>query len=161
MSTYRLHVLKTLEDHKDADSFLTLAEQRLKTIKSHKFAWWDPSLLLPGDDREAEINKYLSEASYVIPLLSPSLLAATKDEKDREVPNIAKIQDKLFPVMLVDVLLDGTVECFGIDARKIYCGDQPEPRSYNSLDSAYQRNRFVDGFVSRMIRRIEGRGGWR
>ena len=78
MSTYRLYVLKTLEDHKDADSFLTLAEQRLKTIKSHKFAWWDPSLLLPGDDREAEINKYLSEASYVIPLLSPSLLAATK-----------------------------------------------------------------------------------
>jgi len=47
MSTYRLYVLKTLEDHKDADSFLALAEQRLKTIKSHKFTWWDPSLLLP------------------------------------------------------------------------------------------------------------------
>lgn len=161
MSTYQLYVLKTLEDHEDADSFLTLTEQRLKTIKGHKFAWWDPSLLLPGDDREAEINKHLSEASYVIPLLSPSLLAAMKDEKNREVPNIAEIQDKLFPVMLVDVLLDGTVECFGIDARQIYRGDQPEPRSYDSLDSAYQRNRFVDGFVSRMIRRIEGGGGWR
>lgn len=161
MSTYQLYVLKTLEDHEDADSFLTLTEQRLKTIKGHRFAWWEPSLLLPGDDLEAEINKHLSEASYVIPLLSPSLLAAMKDEKNREVPNIAEIQDKLFPVMLVDVLLDGTVECFGIDARQIYRGDQPEPRSYDSLDSAYQRNRFVDGFVSRMIRRIEGGGGWR
>lgn len=50
MSTYRLYILKTLEDHKDADSFLALTKQRLKTIKSHKFTWWDPSLLLPGDD---------------------------------------------------------------------------------------------------------------
>ena len=55
MSTYRLYILKTLEDHKDADSFLALTKQRLKTIKSHKFTWWDPSLLLPGDDREAEL----------------------------------------------------------------------------------------------------------
>lgn len=39
MSTYRLYILKTLEDHKDAHSFLTLARQRLKPIKSHKFAW--------------------------------------------------------------------------------------------------------------------------
>ena len=59
MSTYRLYILKTLEDHKDADSFLALTKQRLKTIKSHKFTWWDPSLLLPGDEREAEINKHL------------------------------------------------------------------------------------------------------
>ena len=104
---------------------------------------------------------YLSYACYFIPLLIPSLLASSKYEKDCEFPNIANIQDNLFPFMLVNVPLDGTVECFGIDARKIYRGDQPEPRSYNSLDSAYQRNRFVDGFVSQMIRRIEGRGGWR
>lgn len=161
MSTTQLYTLKTLEDQRDANSFLTLTKPRLKNVKNHTFTWWDPSRILPGEDREAEINKHLSEASYVIPLLSPSLLVATKDEKDREVPNIAKIQDKLLPVMLVDVLLDGTVECFGIDARKIYRGDQPEPRSYNSLDSAYQRNRFVDGFVSQMIHRIEGGGGWR
>lgn len=161
MSTNQLYILKTLEDHEDANSFLTLARQRLKTIKGHKFAWWDPSLLLPGDDREAEINKYLSEATYVVPLLSPSLLAAMKDEKNREIPRINKIQDKLFPVMLVDVLLDGTMECFGIDARQIYRGDQPKPHSYDSLDKAYQRNHFVNGFVSRLIRRVENKGGWR
>lgn len=75
MSTYRLYILKALEDHKDADSFLTLTKQRLKTIKSHKFAWWALSLLLPGDDREAEINKHLSEASlsshFSAPVFSP------------------------------------------------------------------------------------------
>lgn len=161
MSTNQLYILKTLEDHEDANSFLTLARQRLKTTKGHKFTCWDPSLLLPGDDREAEINKYLSEATYVVPLLSPSLLAAMKDEKNREVPNIGQIQDKLFPVMFVDVLLDGTMECFGIDARQIYRGDQPKPRSYDSLDKAYQRNHFVNGFVSRLIRRVENKGGWR
>ena len=39
MSTYRLYILKTLEDHKDALSFLKLARQRLKPIKLHQFAW--------------------------------------------------------------------------------------------------------------------------
>ena len=39
MSTYRLYILKTLEGHKDAHSFLTLTRQRLKPRKCHKFAW--------------------------------------------------------------------------------------------------------------------------
>ena len=161
MLTHRLYFLKALEDHEDTNSFFALTEQRLKITQGHKFTWWDPSLLLPGDDREAEIEKHLSEATYVVPLLSPSLLAAMKDEKNREIPNIGQIQDKLFPVMLVNVPLDGTVDCLGIDARQIYRGDQAEPHSYDSLDSAYQRNRFVDGFVSRMIRRIDNKGGYR
>ena len=132
MSTTHLYTLKTLEDQRDANSFLTLSKPRLKNVKNHTFTWWDPSRILPGEDREAEINKHLSAADYVILLLSPYLLAAMKDQ-----------------------------ELFGIDARQIYRGDQAEPHSYDSLDSAYQRNHFVDGFVSRMIRRIEGGGGWR
>ena len=160
MLTHRLYFLKALEDQEDTNSFFALTEQRLKITQGHKFTWWDPSLLLPGDDREAEIEKHLSEATYVVPLLSPSLLAAMKDEKNREIPNIGQIQDKLFPVMLVNVPLDGTVDCLGIDARQIYCGDQPKPRSYDSLDKAYERNHFVNGFVSRLIRRVENKGVW-
>ena len=158
MSTTQLYTLKTLEDQRDANSFLTLTKPRLKNVKNHTFTWWDPSRILPGEDREAEINKHLSAADYVILLLSPHLLAAMKDQ---ELPSIDKVQAKLLPVMLVNVPLDDTMDCFGIDARQIYRGDQAEPHSYDSLDSAYQRNRFVDGFVSRMIRRIDNKGGYR
>ena len=78
-----------------------------------------------------------------------------------EFPNIDKLRAKFLPVILVNVSLDSTADRLGIDTRHIYRGDQPEPRSYDSLDSAYQRNHFVDGFVSRLIRRVENKGGWR
>jgi hypothetical protein len=59
------------------------------------------------------------------------------------------------------VPLDGTVEFHQIERRQIYRGNSIEPHSYVSRETDYQRNRFVDGFVSQMIRRIEGGGGWR
>ena len=57
--------------------------------------------------------------------------------------------------MLVDVPLDGSREFHQIDRRQIYRGPSSEGCSYNSLESDRQRNRFVDGFVSSMIRRID------
>ena len=158
MSATKLYVLNARQDQELADSFLALVKPRLKNVKNHNFVWWDPSSLLPGEEWKSEINTHLADADYVILLLSPYLLAAMKDQ---ELPSIDKVEAKLLPVMLVNVPLDDTMDCFGIDARQIYRGDQAEPHSYDSLDSAYQRNRFVDGFVSRMIRRIEGGGGWR
>ena len=149
MTPIQLVTLKACEDHKDAQSFLALAETRLKTIKNRDFAWWDRTLILPGEDRESETAKHLSEAHYVILLLSPNLLAAMKD---RNVPRIGEIEHKLLPVMLVDVPLDGSREFHQIDRRQIYRGPSSEGGSYNSLR---QRNRFVDGFVSQMIRRID------
>ena len=106
MTPIQLVTLKACEDHKDAQSFLALAETRLKTIKNRDFAWWDRTLILPGEDRESETAKHLSEAHYVILLLSPNLLAAMKD---RNVPRIGEIEHKLLPVMLVDVPLDGFI----------------------------------------------------
>jgi hypothetical protein len=152
MTPIQLVTLKACEDHKDAQSFLALAETRLKTIKNRDFAWWDRTLILPGEDRESETAKHLSEAHYVILLLSPNLLAAMKD---RNVPRIGEIEHKLLPVMLVDVPLDGSREFHQIDRRQIYRGPSSEGCSYNSLESDRQRNRFVDGFVSSMIRRID------
>ena len=96
MSTTHLYTLKTLEDQRDANSFLTLSKPRLKNVKNHTFTWWDPSRILPGEDREAEINKHLSAADYVILLLSPYLLAAMKDQ---ELPSIDKVQAQLLPVL--------------------------------------------------------------
>lgn len=158
MTPIQLVTLKACEDHKDAQSFLALAETRLKTIKNRDFAWWDRTLILPGEDRESETAKHLSEAHYVILLLSPNLLAAMKD---RNVPRIGEIEHKLLPVMLVDVPLDGSREFHQIDRRQIYRGLPGEARSYDCLENDPQRNRFVDGFVDAIVARVEGKGGYR
>ena len=158
MTPIQLVTLKACEDHKDAQSFLALAETRLKTIKNRDFAWWDRTLILPGEDRESETAKHLSEAHYVILLLSPNLLAAMKD---RNVPRIGEIEHKLLPVMLVDVPLDGSREFHQIDRRQIYRGLPGEARSYDCLENDPQRNRFVNGFVDAIVARVEGKGGYR
>ena len=157
MTPIQLVTLKACEDHKDAQSFLALAETRLKTIKNRDFAWWDRTLILPGEDRESETAKHLSAAHYVILLLSPNLLAAMND---RNVPRIGEIEHKLLPVMLVDVPLDGSREFHQIDRRQIYRGLSGEARSYDCLESDPQRNRFVDGFVDAIVARVEGKGGY-
>ena len=158
MTPIQLVTLKACEDHKYAQSFLALAETRLKTIKNRDFAWWDRTLILPGEDRESETAKHLSEARYVILLLSPNLLAAMKD---RNVPRIGEIEHKLLPVMLVDVPLDGSREFHQIDRRQIYRGLPGEARSYDCLENDPQRNRFVNGFVDAIVARVEGKGGYR
>lgn len=157
MSDSKLYVLSAREDQELAGSFLALAKPRLKNVKNHNFTWWDPSSLLPGEERKSEINTHLADADYVILLLSPDFLASLREE---DAPKISDSYAKLLPVMLVDVPLDRSMEFFGIDDRQIYCGDTAEQRSYVSLDNAYQRNRFVDGFIGRMIRRIEDKGGY-
>ena len=68
---------------------------------------------------------------------------------------------KTLPVMLVDVPLDGTVEFHQIDRRQIYRGNSIEPHSYVSRETDYQRDQFVGGFFSRIIDRVEGKGGYR
>lgn len=157
MSAIELYILNAHQDQELADSFLALVKPRLKNVKNHNFVWWDPSSLFPGEERKPEINTHLASADYVILLLSPDFLASLRDE---DAPKISDSYTKLLPVMLVDVPLDHSMEFFGIDDRQIYCGDTVEPHSYVSLDSAYQRNRFVDGFITRMIRRIEDKGGY-
>jgi hypothetical protein len=157
MSATKLYVLNAHQDQELVDSFLALVKPRLKNVKNHNFVWWDPSSLLPGEERKSEINTHLADADYVILLLSPDFLAYLRDE---DAPKISDSYAKLLPVMLVDVPLDRSMEFFGIDDRQIYCGDTTEQRSYVSLDSAYQRNRFVDGFIGRMIRRIDDKGGY-
>lgn len=157
MSDSKLYILNAREDQELAGSFLALAEPRLKSVRDHAFAWWSPSSLLPGEERRTQIDDRLAESDYVILLLSPDLLVYLRDE---DAPKISDSYAKLLPVMLVDVPLDRSMELFGIDDRQIYCGDTVEPHSYVSLDSAYQRNRFVDGFITRLIRRINGKGGY-
>ena len=149
------------DDAEAKDSFLKLLKTRLTNVPNHAFTWWVDSFILPGEEWKEEIRAQLAEADYIVQLISPSFLASDFI-RDYEIPGVGEAPlKKTLPVMLVDVPLDGTVEFHQIDRRQIYCGNSIEPHSYVSRETDYQRNRFVDGFVSQMIRRIEGGGGWR
>ena len=149
------------DDAKLKESFLKLLKTRLTNVPNHAFTWWEDSFILPGEECKEEIRAQLAEADYIVQLISPSFLASTFI-RDYEIPGVGEAPlKKTLPVMLVDVPLDGTVEFHQIDRRQIYRGNSIEPHSYVSRETDYQRNRFVDGFVSQMIRRIEGGGGWR
>lgn len=161
MSDIRLFLSWAHDDAEAKDSFLKLLKPRLQITRNHIFTWWEDSFILPGEEWKPEILTQLANADYIVQLISPSFLASNFI-RDYEIPGVGEAPlKKTLPIMLVDVPLDGTMEFHQIDRRQIYCGDTVEPRSYVSLDSAYQRNRFVDGFIGRMIRRIEDKGGYR
>ena len=161
MSDIRLFLSWAHNDAEAKDSFLKLLKPRLWIAQNHVFTWWMDSLILPGEEWKEEIRAHLAEADYIVQLISPSFLASTFI-RDYEIPGVGEAPlKKMLPVMLVDVPLDGTVEFHQIDRRQIYCGNSIEPHSYVSRETDYQRNQFVDGFFSRIIDRVEGKGGYR
>ena len=145
MSDIKLFLSWAHYDAEMKDSFLTLLRQRLDVARNHSFTWWVDSFILPGEEWKEEILKQLDNADYIVQLISPSFLASDFIRK-YEIPGVP---------------LDGTVEFHQIDRRQIYCGNSYEPHSYVSRETDYQRNQFVDGFFSRIIDRVEGKGGYR
>lgn len=75
-----------------------------------------------------------------------------------EVPHIDKLRAKLLPVILLNVPLDSTADCLGINTRHIYCGNSCKPHSYASRKTECQHNQFVDRFCSRIIDRLDNKG---
>lgn len=161
MSDIKLFLSWAHDDAEAKDSFFKLLKTRLRTAKNHAFTWWVDSFILPGEEWKGEILTQLAEADYVVQLISPSFLASDFI-RDYEIPGVGEAPlKKTLPIMLVDVPLDGTMEFHQIDRRQIYCGNSNEPHSYVSCETDYQRNQFVDGFFSRIIDRVEGKGGYR
>jgi hypothetical protein len=161
MSDIRLFLSWAHNDAEAKDSFLKLLKPRLGIAKNHVFTWWVDSFILPGEEWKEEIRAQLAEADYIVQLISPSFLASTFI-RDYEIPGVGEAPlKKTLPVMLVDVPLDGTVEFHQIDRRQIYRGNSIEPHSYVSRETDYQRDQFVGGFFSRIIDRVEGKGGYR
>lgn len=161
MSDIQLFLSWARTDAETKESFLNLLKPHLKIAKNHTFTWWEDSFILPGEEWKEEILAQLEKADYIVQLISPSFLAS-EFIRDYEIPGVGEAPlKKTLPVMLVDVPLDGTVEFHQIDRRQIYCGNSYKPHSYVSRETDYQRNQFVDGFFSRIIDRVEGKGGYR
>lgn len=161
MSDIQLFLSWARNDAEAKDSFLKLLEPRLRIAQNHVFTWWEFSFILPGEEWKDEIRAQLEKADYIVQLISPSFLASDFI-RDYEIPGVGEAPlKKTLPVMLVDVPLDGTVEFHQINRRQIYRGNPVEPHCYVSRETTFQRNQFVDGFVSRIIDRVEGKGGYR
>ena len=161
MSDIRLFLSWAHNDAEAKDSFLKLLKLPLGTAQNHVFTWWEDSFILPGEEWKEEIRAQLEKADYIVQLISPSFLASDFI-RDYEIPGVGEAPlKKTLPVMLVDVSLDGMVEFHQIDRRQIYRGNPIEPHCYVSRETDFQRNQFVDGFVSRIIDRVEGKGGYR
>ena len=162
MSDIRLFLSWAHDDAEAKDSFLKLLKPRLGIAQNHVFTWWVDSFILPGEEWKEEIRAQLEKADYIVQLISPSFLASDFI-RDYEIPGVGEAPlKKTLPVMLVDVPLDGSMEFHQIDRRQIYCMQQGRNRySYVSRETDYQRNQFVDGFFSRIIDRVEGKGGYR
>ena len=147
MSDIRLFLSWAHNDAEAKDSILKLLKPRLRIAKNHVFTWWEDSFILPGEEWKAEILTQLAASDFI---------------RDYEIPGVGDAPlKKTLPVMLVDVPLDGTVEFHQIDRRQIYRGNSIEPHSYVSRETDYQRDQFVGGFFSRIIDRVEGKGGYR
>ena len=102
------------------------------------------------------------EANYIVQLISPSFLASNFIQT-YEIPGVGSAPwKKTLPVMLVNVPLNGSMNFHQIDKKQIYFFQQGTKRlSFDSRETLFQRNEFVDGFVARIIQRIEGKVGYR
>lgn len=162
MSGIQLFLSWAHDDAEAKDSFLKVLRPRLKSARGHTFTWWKDSFILPGEEWKREILTQLAKADYIVQLISPSFLAS-RFIRDYEIPGVGEAPlKKTLPVMLVDVPLDGSMEFHQIDRRQIYCIQQGRSRySYISRETDYQRNQFVDGFVERVLARVEGKTGYR
>lgn len=162
MTDIKLFLSWARDDAELKNSFLSVLKPRLKNLRGHTVTWWEDSFLLPGEEWTEEIITRFEEANYIVQLISPSFLASNFIQT-YEIPGVGNAPlKKTLPVMLVNVPLDGSMDFHQIDKKQIYYFQQGTKRlSFDSRETLFQRNQFVDGFVAGIIQRFEGTVGYR
>ncbi|WP_261576318.1 toll/interleukin-1 receptor domain-containing protein [Frankia gtarii] len=99
-----------------------LSHLHLGTLAGVRIAWWEDSHLLLGADWRRQILARLAECDYGLLLLSPGFFAS-RFILDEELPRLLGPDvDKVLPVMLKRVPLDGSRDLHGVDTRQIFTG---------------------------------------
>jgi hypothetical protein len=109
--------------HDDADAKKALLGQLyLGTLDGVEIERWEDSDLLVGADWRTEIRRRLDACDYGLLLLSPGFLASAFI-RDEELPRLLGPEvDKVIPVMLKHVPLDGSRKLLGLETRQIFTG---------------------------------------
>jgi hypothetical protein len=99
-----------------------LSHLHLGTLAGVRIAWWEDSHLLLGAGWRRQILARLAECDYGVLLLSPGFFAS-RFILEEELPRLlGPDADKVLPVMLKRVPLDGSRDLHGVDTRQIFTG---------------------------------------
>ncbi len=87
-----------------------------------RISWWEDSHLLLGEDWRRRIFARLDSCDYGLLLLSPGFFGS-RFICEEELPRLfGRGVDKVLPVMLKRVSMDGSRNVHGMDARQIFFG---------------------------------------
>ncbi|MCM3924352.1 toll/interleukin-1 receptor domain-containing protein [Frankia sp. AiPs1] len=97
-----------------------LANLHLDGLAGVQVDWWEDSHLEIGADWRGKILGQLATCDYGLLLLSPGFFAS-RFILDEELPRLLGPEvDKVLPVMLKRVPIDGSWDLHGVDSRQIF-----------------------------------------
>ena len=109
--------------HEDAEAKeALLGLLHLNSLAGVHISWWEDSHLLLGEDWRRRILARLDGCDYGLLLLSPGFFGS-RFILEEELPRLlGPGVDKVLPVMVKRVPMDGSRELHGVDARQIFLG---------------------------------------
>jgi hypothetical protein len=116
-----------------------------------RISWWEDSHVLLGEDWRRRILTRLDGCDYGLLLLSPGFFGS-RFILEEELPRLSgQGVDKVLPVMLKRVPMDGSRELHGVDGRQIFLG--PGGHCFTETRGA-GRERFVLELVTKIRERV-------
>ena len=109
--------------HQDAEAKeALLGLLHLDGLAGVRISWWEDSHLLLGEDWRRRILAQLEDCHYGLLLLSPGFFGS-RFILEEELPRLlGPGVNKVLPVMLKRVPMDGSRELHGLDTRQIFFG---------------------------------------
>lgn len=140
--------------HEDAEAKeALLGLLHLDGLAEVRISWWTDSHLLLGEDWRRQILTRLDGCDYGLLLLSPGFFAS-RFILDEELPRLlGPGVDKVMPVMVKRVPMDGSRNLHGLEARQIFPG--PDGRCFIETRGA-GRERFALDLATKIRERVLG-----
>jgi TIR domain len=140
--------------HQDAEAKEALLSLlHLEGLAGVRISWWEDPHLLLGEDWRRRILARLDGCDYGLLLLSPGFFSS-RFILDEELPRLfGPGVDKVLPVMLKRVPMDGSWDLHGVDARQIFLG--PGGRCFTETRGA-GRERFALDLATKIRERVLG-----
>lgn len=94
----------------------------LDSLLGVRISWWEDSNLLLGEDWRRRILTRLGDCDYGLLLLSPAFFSSRFILKTELPRLLGRGVDKVLPVMVKRVPMDGSRDLHGVNARQIFLG---------------------------------------
>jgi hypothetical protein len=128
-----------------------LGRLHLGGLAGVRISWWEDSYLLLGEDCRRRILARLEGCDYGLLLLSPGFFDS-RFILTEELPRLfGPGVDKVLPVMLKRVQMDGSRNLHGVDARQIFLG--PGGRCFTETRGT-GRERFALELATKIRQRV-------